>query len=280
MKTLVFTVLYVWSVFAIFPSGAGAQDVKVYTLAVVPQAQAIAIAQKWAPFALKVSQESGVTIQIKTYYSTIPQFEADLRNGVPDFAYMNPYHMVMSHKAGPKYIPLIRDQDPLVGILVAHKNSGINFVRDVNGKEIVFPAPNAFGASLYMRALLTRQEKIRFTPRYVQTHDNVYRHVLLDKAAAGGGVKDTLDGEPDEIKNHLKIIYQTPPTVSHPLAAHPRVPESVRKKVVNAIMKLANDKANKALFDNIEMDKPVEADYETDYAPLTKLGLEKFIVAE
>jgi phosphonate transport system substrate-binding protein len=163
---------------------------------------------------------------------------------------------------------------------VAHKNTGINFVQDVNNKEIVFPAPNAFGASLYMRALLTRQEKIRFTPRYVQTHDNVYRHVLLDKAPAGGGVKDTFEGEPDEIKNHLKIIYQTPPTVSHPLATHPRVPESVRKKVVNAILKLARDKANNDLFAKIEMDRPVEADYETDYASLTKLGLEKFVVTE
>jgi phosphonate transport system substrate-binding protein len=114
----------------------------------------------------------------------------------------------------------------------------------------------------------------------VQTHDNVYRHVLLDKAAAGGGVKDTLDSEPDDIKNHLKIIYQTPPTVSHPLAAHTRVPAAVRKKVVQAILKLAADKANKELFAGIEMDKPVEADYESEYAPLAKLGLEKFIVAE
>jgi phosphonate transport system substrate-binding protein len=279
MKSPVSAVMCLWSVFMILPFGAGAQDQKVYTLAIVPQAQAIAIAQKWALFALKVSQESGVTIRIKTYYSTIPQFEADLKNGVPDFAYMNPYHMVMAHKAQ-RYIPLIRNKAPLIGVLVAHKNTGINSVQDVNHKEIVFPAPNAFGASLYMRALLTRQEHIRFTPRYVQTHDNVYRHVLLDRAPAGGGVKDTLDSAPDEIKNHLKIIYQTPPTVSHPLAAHPRVPESVRKKVVDAVLKLANDPANKGLFARIEIDKPVEADYDTDYAPLTKLGLEKFIVSE
>jgi phosphonate transport system substrate-binding protein len=278
MKSLIFTLIYIMSIFAAFPGVTQAQE-KIYTLAVVPQAQAIAIAQRWTPFAAKLSQAAGVTIQIKTYYSTIPQFEADLRNGVPDFAYMNPYHIVMVHKVQ-NYIPLIRDKDPLVGILVAHKNTGINFIQDVNGKEIVFPAPNAFGASLYMRALLAKQEKIAFTPRYVQTHDNVYRHVLLDKAAAGGGVKDTLDSEPDDIKNHLKIIYQTPPTVSHPLAAHTRVPAAVRKKVVQAILKLAADKANKELFAGIEMDKPVEADYESEYAPLAKLGLEKFIVAE
>jgi phosphonate transport system substrate-binding protein len=279
MKSLAFALLYVWSIFALFPGGTGAQETKVYTLAIVPQAQAVSLAQKWTPFVQKLSQESGVTIQIKMYYATIPQFESDIMNGVPDFAYMNPYHITMVHKTQ-KYIPLIRDKDPLVGILVAHKNTGINFIRDVEGKEIVFPAPNAFGASLYMRALLSKQEKIQFRPRYVQTHDNVYRHVLLDKAAAGGGVLDTFNAQPEEIKNQLKIIYQTPPTVSHPFAAHPRVPAAVRKKVVDAIFKMAGDKANKELFEKIEIDKPIAANYEEDYAPLAHLGLEKFVVAE
>jgi phosphonate transport system substrate-binding protein len=279
MKSLAFALLYVGSIFALFPGGTGAQEAKVYTLAVVPQAQAISVAQKWAPFVMKLSQEAGVTIQIKTYHSSIPQFESDVKNGVPDFAYMNPYHIVMAYRAQ-KYIPLIRDRDPLVGILVAHKNTGVNSVKEIKGRVIAFPSPNAFGASLYMRALLTKIERIPFTPSYVQTHDNVYRHVLLDRAAAGGGVQDTFDNQAEEIKNQLKIIYRTPPSVSHPFAAHPRVPESVRKKVANAILELARDPANKKLLKDVQIEKPVLADYETDYAPLAKLGLEKFVVAE
>jgi len=54
----------------------------------------------------------------------------------------------------------------------------------------------------------------------------------------------------------------------------------VRKKVANAILELARDPANKKLLKDVQIEKPVLADYETDYAPLAKLGLEKFVVAE
>ncbi len=273
VKKLVLTVLV--TIAAAFPPALLAQEN--YTLAIVPQGPAVQIAQNWMPFAQLLSRESGVNIQIKTYYSSIPQFESDLMNGVPDFAYMNPYHVIMVHKAQ-GYVPFMRDADPLVGILVAHKGGSVHSVQDLNGKTIAFPSPNSFAASLYMRALLSKKENVHFTPRYVQTHGNVYRHVALDMVAAGGGVKDTLMNEASDIKNQLQIIYMTPPSVSHPLAVHPRVPEEVRQKVMNAILKLASNPANNAVFEHIQIDKPVAADYQKDYAPLTKLGLEKFVV--
>jgi phosphonate transport system substrate-binding protein len=100
--------------------------------------------------------------------------------------------------------------------------------------------------------------------------------------AAGGGVAKTLLKEPEEITSQLTTIYETPGTASHPLSAHPRVPDAVRKKVRQAVLNLANDKANKDLLDNILMPEPVPADYQKDYLPLKKLGLmlEKYTEAE
>jgi len=279
MKSRAFMLLCIGSIFAIFPPRTGAQETKVYTLAVVPQAYTISTATKWAPFVMKLSQEAGVTIRIKTYYSTVRQFESDVKNGVPDFVYMNPYHMLMAHKSQ-KYVPLIREREPFIGILVAHKNTSVNSIQDIKGRVVAFPSPNSFGASLYMRWLLTKKERILFSPSYVQTHDNVYRHVMLDKAAAGGGIQDTFGNLPEEIKNQLKIIYQTPPLISHPFAAHQRVQELVRIKVINAFLKLGNDPAARELLNGIHINNPVVADYETEYAPLTKLGLEKFVGTE
>jgi phosphonate transport system substrate-binding protein len=274
MKSWAFLLLYAWSISAIFPAGSGAQETKVYTLAVVPQAQSVSTATMWAPFLTKLSQEAGVTIRIKVYYASHSQFETDLKNGVPDFAYLDPYQMVMAHKTQ-KYVPLIRKRDPLVGVLVAHKNTGVNSVQDIKGGVVAFPSPNSFGASLPMRWLLSKKERVPFTPSYVQTDDNVYRHVVLDRAAAGGGIQDTFDSVPEEIKNQLKIIYQTPPLMSHPFAAHRRVPELVRTKVINAFLKLGIDPAGRRLLSDVRIDNPVVADYETEYAPLAKLGLGK-----
>ena len=261
--------------------GAKAESKKAYTIAIVPQMRVSEIYEKWTPFLKKLSQESGIEITIKPYTS-IQQFEADLLKGVPDFAYMNPYEAV-SAKDAQGYVPLVKDSTSLVGILVAHKGGSIRSVKDLNGKEIAFPAPNAFAASLYVRALLTEKEKIHFKPRYVKTHSNVYNTVVVDKAvAAGGGVVKTLMKEPEEIRSQLTTIYETPSTASHPLSAHPRVPDVLRKKMVKAVLGLANDKANKELFTNILMPEPVPADYQKDYLPLKKLGLmlEKYMEAE
>lgn len=259
---------------------SGAQEKKIYTVAVIPQAQIGEIFERWTPFLKKLSAVSGIEFELKPY-STIKQFEQDLFKGVPDFAYMNPYE-TLEAKTSQGYVPLVRDKEDLVGILVVHKGKGINSVKDLNGKEIAFPAPNAFAASLYLRALLAEKEKISFTPFYAKTHGNVYRTVILDKAAAGGGASKTLMKEPDEIKNQLTVIYETPPTASHPISAHSRVPDAVRKKVAKAVLDMAQDKANEAILKNIAMPNPVPANFNKDYMPLMKIGvnIQKYIENE
>ncbi len=281
MKLLRSTLLFGWCLLMVFPFGARAESKKIYTLGIIPQMRVSEIYEKWTPFLKRLSQELGIEITIRPYTS-IQQFEADLLKGVPDFAYMNPYEAV-SAKDAQGYVPLVKDSTSLVGILVAHRKGGIHSVKDLNGREIAFPAPNAFAASLYMRALLTEKEKIHFKPRYVKTDSNVYSTIVVDKAvAAGGGVVKTLIKEPEEIRNQLTTIYETPGTASNPLSAHPRVPDVLRKKMVKAVLDLANDKTNKELFDNILMPEPIPADYQKDYLPLKKLGLmlEKYTEAE
>ena len=248
-----------------------------YTFAVVPQYPPAAIKRDWGPFIERVSRDAGVALKLQ-FYKSIPDFEQEIHEGIPDFVYLNPYHAVMAKKAQ-GYIPLVRDgENQLVGIIVVDKDSDFTSVEDLNGKTIVFPSPNAFAASLYMRALLTTQEKIKFTPKYVITHSNVYKHVLAGMAAAGGGVNKTLENAPQELRDELRIIYRTPPVVSHPIAVHPRVPLSVRKAVVNALLKLNEDAGADGLLKAVGIEKIVRAYYERDYGPIERLGLEKYVV--
>ena len=170
--------------------------------------------------------------------------------------------------------------NPLSGILVVQRDSPIKSIKELNGKEIVFPAPNAFGASLYLRALLAEQEKISITPRYVKTHSNVYRHVILGEAIAGGGVNNTLKHEPPEVQAQLRVLFETPAVAAHPLVAHPRMPVEVRQAVTTTLLEMGNDAAWKTLLVEIQMPKPVKADYVRDYQLLEKLKLEKYVVIE
>jgi phosphonate transport system substrate-binding protein len=210
---------------------------------------------------------------------TIPAFETTLYKGVPDFAFVNPYHCIVA-KRQQAYIPLLRDSAALLkGIVVVRSDNPIVSVAELDGKKLAFPAPNAFAASLLIQALLA-EKHINIIPGFVKTHSNVYRSVVMADVDAGGGVNNTFDREPADIHDQLRILYETPGFAPHPLMANPRISEALRAKVTASFIALAADPANAALFDAIQMPKPVAADYGRDYLALEKLGLEKFTVYE
>ena len=255
---------------------SGARATQTFTVAVVPQFPAEQIFRDWTPVLNEVSQLSGLEFKLKTYAS-IPEFESDFLNEGPDFAFMNPYHAIMAQKAA-GYLPILRDDaGRLTGILVVRKDSPITRVDQLKGATLAFPAPNAFGASLYMRALLTQEKNIQFKSEYVTTHSNVFRNVIIGRAQAGGAIRQTLEQESPALQAQLRVLYETPPAYSHPVTAHPRIPAQVREALLQAFLKMGANPAFADQLKAIQIAKPVKADFK-DYAPLEKLGLERFVV--
>lgn len=260
-----------------FFAGARAADGRVtFSIAVVPQFPAVEIHTNWTPVLERLSRETGYRFTL-TITSGIPAFEDAVLAGTPDFAYMNPYHQVMATRTQ-GYVPLLRDSNPLTGILVVRQDDPIKSVRDLDGKEIAFPAPNAFGASLWIRALLAEREKINIVPVYVKTHSNAYRQVAVGKMAACGGINHTLADEPEAVRSALRILLETDGVPPHPLSAHPRVPEKVREAVTNTLLRMAGDTAGRALLAGMQMPVPVRANYAADYRPLEEYGPDKYVV--
>jgi phosphonate transport system substrate-binding protein len=248
-----------------------------FTLAVVPQAAPTETYRRWAPFTEQLQHVIGQQLQLRVYRS-FDEFESDLLKGRVDFAYMNPYHFLMARKAQ-GYLPLVRDGSRLLsGQLLVRRDSPLQSVKQLNGKVIGFPDPNAFAASLYMRALLQEKVGIRFTANYLGTHGNVYRHVILGDMAAGAGVNMTFARERPETRNELRVLYETPGTASHPLCVHPRVPAVLREAVTQAIMEMGKNENGRAMLEQIDMVQPVRAVYARDYQPLEKLDLQKLAV--
>lgn len=246
-----------------------------YQVYVVPQFQAAELQRVWAPILERVSQESGVRLSLKLV-KDIPAFEAELAAGRPDFAYMNPYHQLQAHESQ-GYLPLLRDRKLLQGLLLVRQDDPIQSVQELRGKEIAFPAPNALGASLLIRAQLAEQEKIDFKPVYAKTHTNAYRQTLIGKTAASGGLQATLNKESDAVRQGLRVLMVTQGAAPHPFSVHPRVPAEQAKAVANAMLKLAGDAKMQPLFQDIPMREPMRADFERDYRPITKLKLQKYL---
>jgi phosphonate transport system substrate-binding protein len=244
-------------------------------MGIVPQILPSVIFEKWKPLVNEISKLAKIDIDIKLYPS-IPQFETAFLQGEFDLVYLNPYHAVMAHKAQ-GYLPMVRDIDQLEGILVIRDDSAINSLMELDKSKMTFPSPNAFGASLYMRALLTEKYKLKFQTTYSQTHSNVYRQVINGTAQAGGGIQSTLHQQPENIKKQLRIIFKTPKAPSHPIAVHPRVTAAQRTAMEKALLGLNANSEGLKLLRAIGMNSLIRTDF-SEYKPLENLRLEQYVM--
>lgn len=256
---------------------AQAAGERTYSIGVVPQFEARQIHNTWNPILDELKQRTGYNFEL-TGSPSIPEFEKQLDAGFFDFAYMNPYHMVIAHnKQG--YVPLLRDTGTgLNGILVV-KKGGIKQVSELNGKTIAFPSPNALGASLMMRADLSDKFRLDYRPTYVKSHSSVYPNVLPGLIAAGGCIQKTLNQQSPQIREGLEIIHQTGSITSHPIAAHPRVDSNIQQQVQQTFLDLARTSKGKTTLGQVPI-KELGTATISDYNSIAKLGLERFYVQE
>lgn len=229
---------------------AHAED-SVMTFGVVPQQSASKLAKVWGPVMRYIKNTTGVELRFKTAPS-IPEFESRVEAGEYDFAYMNPYHyVVFSDKPGYQAIAKALDKQ-ITGILVAGKDSKIEKIEDLDGQAIAFPSPAAFAASILPRAEMKKMG-MQITPRYVSSHDSVYRNVATGLMVAGGGVKRTFNAFDPELQKQLKIIWTSKGYTPHAIAAHPRLDAKVVDSVKAALVAMQDSEEGRKLLEELKI---------------------------
>lgn len=214
------------------------------TLGVVPQQSPLKLFNKWVKVTKYLEETTGIKVIFKTERS-IPQFEKELYAGKYDISYMNPYHFTVAKKKQ-NYEAFTRANKNIVGILLA-KDKEIDFTKEnLKGKTFLFPAPNAFAATLLTKYEL--KEKFGFNidkegkVLYVNSHDSVYKGISRDIGYIGGGIIRTYNNfQAKQDKQNLHIVYKTNAYPSHPIAAHPRVDEQIVKKLQDAFINMPED---------------------------------------
>jgi len=247
-----------------------------YTVGVVPQFDIRQIERIWQPILKEVSARSGVTLKLNASTS-IPAFEKEFESGEFHFAYMNPYHAIVANQQQ-GYTPILRDLGKrLFGIIVVHKDSPITEIKQIDGKKVAMPAPNALGASLLPRAEFATKFNIKPKISYVRSHDSVFLNTAMGISDAGGAVMATFNRQPKEVRNQLRILYKTGDVPKHPITVHPSVPADVAKRVTAAFLELGNSSKGKALLSKIPM-KKIGSTKLKDYQMLIDMGLKDFYV--
>ncbi len=217
------------------------------TLGVVPQQSPLKLSKKWLLVTNYLYENTGIKVVFKTENS-IPNFEEKLYEGKYDIAYMNPYHFIIANKKQ-NYTAFIRSNKNIEGILLSKEKSIDLNTKNLEGKTFLFPAPNAFAATLLVK--LELKEKFNFNVDkqakilYVNSHDSVYKGISRDIGFIGGGIVRTYNNFIDKNdKDNLYIVYKTDNYPSHPIAYHPRVNKSDIEKIRKAFLEMPEDIKN------------------------------------
>lgn len=249
-----------------------AQSTRVYTFGVVPQQAASKLARQWAPILDYLSAKTGYTLRFATA-ANIPTFEKRVAQGDYDFAYMNPYHYtVFSEAAG--YMAFAKQKGKRIqGIVVVRKDSPITDIKQLAGKTLAFPAPAAFAASVLPRAHFQNND-IAITPRYVKSHDSVYRSVAKGLFPAGGGIGRTFNSVAQDVRNDLRILWRTEKFTPHAFAVHQGVPGDVANAISHAFIAMGGNEKGKALLGALKFNQGVEAATHADWNDVRALGID------
>ena len=254
---------------------SAAQAAESYSFAVVPQFEQRKLFAIWKPIIDELNRLTGIEFQLKANM-TVQDFERSIDVGSFDFIYANPYH-VLRQVTRQGYLPLVNDRVPLRGILVVRKDSPLNSPAELDGKTLAIPSFNALGASLLLRADLEQLFKTKIVPLNVKTHSSVYLHVANGLAPAGGGVEKTLQEQDPTVQNALRVLYTTRDMPSHPISAHPRVPQDVRQKVQKALLDITATNSDRKLLAHIPMTDPGPTSIK-EFQTMGQWGLEKYWV--
>lgn len=238
---------------------------------VVPQQSATKLVQQWQPLLQRWGDLAGVEIKFATARD-IPTFEARLMAGAYDIAYMNPYHFTLVNQ-NLGYTALARAKNKrITGIIVARRGKSVS-LDELQEKTIAFPAPRAFAASIITQSELS-QKGIKFTPKYVGSHDSVYLGVLKGLYIAGGGVKRTFESLPSEIKDQLSIIYTTAGYTPHAIAVSNNVDEEITLALRKAISQLNDDPKAQESFTLLNIDG-LQLAQDQDWQDVVQLGISR-----
>lgn len=213
-------------------------------LGVVPQQSPLKLSKKWLIVTNYLKEQTGINVVFKTERS-IPNFEKELYNGKYDIAYMNPYHFVVANKEA-SFTAFIRAQKNIQGIVLS-KEKKVDFSKEnLKGKVFLFPAPNAFAATLLPKYEFKNKFDFDIDKEakvlYVNSHDSVYKGISRDIGYIGGGINRTYNNfKNNNDKNKLNIVYKTAKYPSHPIAYHPRVKKDDIEKLQNAFLNMPKE---------------------------------------
>lgn len=234
-------------------AGLAAQPQKVFSFGVVNQRSPVLTAQYWNPILRYVADKSGVQIQLKLP-RTAPEHSAMIGRGEFDFIYSNHNFTPTNEAQGYRVIarPI---EEAIRGQIVVPAESPVQALRELDGREVVFPSRAAFvGYYVPMDALL--RAGVQVQPHFAGNQEGAMGQLKAGRVVAAAVNSQVMRDYSEREGFAYRIIWSSEPFLNIPISAHPSVPEDKVRAVRSALVGMSSDPAGqKILAESAELVK-------------------------
>lgn len=195
-------------------------------------------AQYWNPILLYVSRKSGVPLELRLN-RTARENTAIAETGAYHFLYTNHFFTPERDRLGFKVIarpagPGIRSQ------IVVNKDSPIQTLRELEGKEIAFPTPDGFtGYWLPLDALI--RSKVNVKSVFSGNQEASFAQLRIDKVAAAGVNSVALETYARRENYEYRVLWTSELYGDLCIMANPKVPADRVAAVRSVLIDMARD---------------------------------------
>jgi phosphonate transport system substrate-binding protein len=227
------------------------EDHKAYNFSPVNQYNLNLSASFWNPIIKYVSEKSGVNLTLKLGRTSADTTSYVLTQEV-DFAFTN--HLFSPDRAKMNWTVFGRRDAPAIeGQIVVPANSPIHDLSELDGKEMVYPGPEAFIAYKVTSSELAKRD-LKTTTVFAGNMDGAFSQLLSGKVQAMGVNSQLLSGYSEREGKSFRVLWRSSPFNDLALMASPRVSEQERDAVAKAFFGMQQDEAgSKILRDATEL---------------------------
>jgi phosphonate transport system substrate-binding protein len=213
---------------------------KSYSFGVVNQRSAAAHARYWKPILRYVANKSGVQLQLKLA-KTVPAHAAMIRRGEFDFVYSS--HTFTANNDGVGYRVIARPLGQAMrGQIVVPAQSPVQSLRELDGREVVFPSRAAFfGYFLPMDALV--RAGVQVHPHFAGSQEATLAQLQAGRVVAAAVDSQLMRDYAERKRFAYRILWSSEPFLNIPISAHPSVPQDKVREVRDALVGMSSNLA-------------------------------------
>lgn len=227
------------------------------TMGVFPRKPPAATFKAFSPLAKQLSAQLGEEVRL-----VVPKDFTEFWKGVAekkfDIVHFNQYHYIKSHKEQ-GYKVIVANEEfgdkKLVGTLAVRKDSGINQVKDLRGKTILFGGDQmAMGSYIAPTAILKKAGLVEGKDYIVKFAKNPPSAVIgvynkSSDAAGTGTVVMKIKAVTSKIEvNQVKLLGRSEPMTNLPWAVKHDMPADKAGKIQKVMTTLKSTEAGKAIL--------------------------------